>query len=779
MLKNFRKNNKGAALVTVIIAMTVVAILGVLIAYVTYSNFNMKNIDKNSKNNFYSAESVLDEISAGLQGEMAEQYAKAYEKIMVSYGRYENASDMADDFKLDFVLNMVDVLCVQEKPEEDDSPAVIRDETSYDLDHLRSYVNNTYPGNWELSAKTVSGEGAISGNALVTLQDGLLLKNIQVTYQDKGYENTITTDIKLSVPEIHFTMISEYPNISDYAFIANNGMEVSGNKSLSLEGSAFAGHVPADGESDSLVYDSIVVGNGSTFNASDASMIVNSGNILVEHGGTFESGSNTTVWSRGVEAVMPNNPLEGSEGNQVGLNGATYLADDITLTGKGNRLTLAGQLFGYGFGDKASANSAIIINGKNSELDMSGLNTLVLAGTAYLASSKEVGPQTNSADVMTGDSIAVKSNQLAYLVPSDAEGVISNPMSVAQYNELITDTEWKKKIVNTPIVSINRTLNAYGSVDIMPVFSQKQGGTVYLYIVFEHVSDAAQYFNDVFTDNSVMGEKLQEYIHNYITLFTGNTEDYTRLVTSGNYLIPAVLDEESGEWKPAEANAETGVLEGQSGIYTAGASTVAGSAQELSNYADNFECLCHKLITSCTVTERSNLLFDNLIQKDGSDHYFLKNITGATVSNANQSVMVNGSMMTTNVTINDGVAVIKAGDTAAIIADGTYYMGMDGPNKGVILATGDVHVNHDFTGTILAKGKVYIDVAGVRLVNSSEAVSAALRLGFKADDGTSYEVLKCFSGGDNYSFMTDDTANEYVDHADVRNLVSYENWKSE
>ena len=52
-------SNRGGALLSVIIAMTVVGILGALVLSNSYTNFQMKQIDKKSKDNFHSAESVL------------------------------------------------------------------------------------------------------------------------------------------------------------------------------------------------------------------------------------------------------------------------------------------------------------------------------------------------------------------------------------------------------------------------------------------------------------------------------------------------------------------------------------------------------------------------------------------------------------------------------------------------------------------------------------------------------------------------------------------------
>ena len=58
----------------------------------------------------------------------------------------------------------------------------------------------------------------------------------------------------------------------------------------------------------------------------------------------------------------------------------------------------------------ADFSSAMIINAKNSKLDISGLSYLLLAGRTYISSGN------TGKDVPMGESISVRANQLAYNV---------------------------------------------------------------------------------------------------------------------------------------------------------------------------------------------------------------------------------------------------------------------------------------------------------------------------------------------------------------------------
>lgn len=70
--KKAKQQNRGFSLFTVIIAVSLVGILGMLILYIALSNFQMKITDLKGKDSFYTAERALEEIRAGLQEDVGD-----------------------------------------------------------------------------------------------------------------------------------------------------------------------------------------------------------------------------------------------------------------------------------------------------------------------------------------------------------------------------------------------------------------------------------------------------------------------------------------------------------------------------------------------------------------------------------------------------------------------------------------------------------------------------------------------------------------------------------
>ena len=78
LLEKFYKDNGGMSIVTVIVAIGMVLLMVNILLLTSTVNFKMRNMNVYSKDSFYSAEQVLDEIEVGLQQLVSDGLSQAY-----------------------------------------------------------------------------------------------------------------------------------------------------------------------------------------------------------------------------------------------------------------------------------------------------------------------------------------------------------------------------------------------------------------------------------------------------------------------------------------------------------------------------------------------------------------------------------------------------------------------------------------------------------------------------------------------------------------------------
>ena len=100
----------------------------------------------------------------------------------------------------------------------------------------------------------------------------------------------------------------------------------------------------------------------------------------------------------------------------IDIDGTCIVRDDLTLNGSYSNVTVKGAYVGY-TATQSSLGSSIIINGTGSTLDLSRVNSLILAGRAHVSVDDSKAGTTKVTDIMTGESVGIKSNQKAYLLP--------------------------------------------------------------------------------------------------------------------------------------------------------------------------------------------------------------------------------------------------------------------------------------------------------------------------------------------------------------------------
>lgn len=686
MKKRTLRNNRGSAIVSVLVTMTFVVVLGSILLYLSLVNMQMKVIDREGKENFYDAESAMNEIRVGIQGAVSDAINGAYTSVLVKYNEYVDADDRVAEFQ----ANYYDELYAW-KPDPDRLEKLFNEilET-YDTDVLSGFV--TAP----------AGTTNITGGGTIYKSDDesfIVLENVIVTYTDKGYETTVSADIKINTPNfLYKSTTAIQTGVPDFAIIAQNRLLVR-KQNVSVEGSVYAGEVEI------ITGNSLSIGNAPNF--------ISAGDIIVGNSASMSSDADAT-WAGD---IILENDASITLGNDSGDMLDTYVANDLNLLGNSASATLYGRYFGYGNDVlEPDRSSSIIVNGKETTLDMSGLTTLFLAGHSFV--------NYPNGDVLMGQSIAVKSDQLAYLIPENCLSGFSNPHLLAEDmgNEFYQGKVNLTVPVITSAVTGDKFFADYGindSSDIQ-VMRKTVGDThlVYFLMKFPTPQDANNYFKDYFSAHS---DEIQKYLSIYsgngITLYEDSTQS---LAGQGYYTEGGILQSIEDTTFPQQATIDA--------------------------ITESFTNLCRTL-------SRTN-------EGDGSDSPYAYYVNNAQIESAVDGV---------ELYYHDGVAKI-------IVTDGTYTIDNDTASSvHVVIATGKVVVRRNFTGLIISGTKI---VLRANVTADRDVVADALQaLEITVGEGdTAHKEYMYLNPAHILPLNITSNAGGATGGWNMNTLVTYENW---
>ena len=790
--KTKRQQNQGFSLFTVLIAVSFVGILGLLVLYIALSNFNMKITDLKGKDSFYTAERALEEIRTGLQEDVGNAMSKAYTQVLESYNVENRSQDSSMDrqrqseFQDCFITELMRTLRVSKT-----------EDNIYNMERLRGYVDLKYDGSKEsLIITTPAGCAplmqAVKNVGKTTENNGVLLKNLKVIYVDeKGRAAIICTDIRLLVPEVQFPTPSTLPDLMNMIVVADKGIVCEGTESTptSINGSIYAGNLPSALAADSET--SIKVIPGASLNVDSGDKVVCKGEISVGLNSTFTSAESVNLWARGLNADSVQN---------VSLSGSTYFADDLTVTGKNNNVKISGNYYGYGSYESATSDdcvakdqyeksgltgaalsSAIVINGKNTTLDLSDTQKLMIAGRNYIASSKvKANNRSNTNDVATGESLTVKGTQLAYLVPKEVLGASGNPLTYDAYLALLNGAKDISVNWDAAVEAWGgRTLRDIGVDSEKPVQTVfYNDGFVYFYLNFTDAQKSADFMQMYYQNNPTVKANMDKYLSFYFGgedsgITVKDADSYLRYITNGNALSYSGADAQGNMQQATSVNPGEKILQEQVG------------------YQNSWYALNRKMITSYD-------LLNKAVKEDaeGKTHNETDGDRSVYDNLVNEKKMI--SYIKDTVKDDTGKYVFTASDEDGGLQAIMYDNGENGMNQTLkisqsdadklrlVVCTGDVEIESGvkFQGIIMAKGTITLR-AGAQLESAPLEAARVFQAQMSSyGDGTSIKPQDFFWEGDKYvlgnssSSGKKDTLNG-SDTYSIADCVTYENWKKE
>lgn len=785
-----KKRNSGSSIVIVIIAMAMIGILATTLLWMSYINYKIKVNDIRNKNSFYSAETVMEQIVAGLQKETSDAVAVAYQEVLSNWEELGSESNRYSSFASMYLDTLVKHLRDSEKGD-----------GYYSRDILEGYVDTTIWGNVNKTAWNNGTDETDASKAKAPVMElvngnSLVLRNVFVSYMDGDRLSIVSTDLCLDVPEIVFTQSGSIDDLYDYLLIGNQGISLTqGSGQVTGDGSIYAG-------TDDKGKGGIIINPASSLAINNGRYVISKGEIdVVGPGAGFivrdakETGS--SVYAKNLDL----------QSGTISLDSKTYIANDLTLSGSGSKATLTKEYYGYGTSTAMGLesdptdqenSSAIIINGQNSTVDMSGVNTLMLAGRAYIgtnttkeeldqnaAAAVEGAGKKNEKAVLMGESITVKGGQIAYLVPTECLGIYNGETIIGQ-NPLTQDqatkmqaykdqygTDFKEVDFTRPVGRLGgQSLASFGVADmdhIRKVSTQYVGGgtesksLTYYYLVMD-ADNAAKYYQTYYLNGSNK-ESIDHYFKKYATGgillgdYTSAQNSYTIL---GNALVSDALSQ-SGVSLLASTNTTTNTM------------TPAEVFQKSGEIANVYKGLTTNLSEDGASASTFRNVFDSVIkdkittkQADGTDR----------VDTIQEYLMNNGTGGTMEFTTEDGLK--------GIITTGNYTLSSatGGASRvRLIVSLGDITIDRNFTGLAIAKGTITIKGA---ITNGASSL--------KRNKMELYKVLNATTGaeGDTITPMaffvngetsladgaqeapTDDAGNLNIDYTGI---VRYVNWE--
>nr|WP_303243171.1 hypothetical protein [uncultured Blautia sp.] len=481
--------DKGFSLFTVIIAVSFIMILGLLVTYISVSNFYMKVTDLKGKDSFYTAEQGLEEIKVGLQQDVGTAMSKAFTEVMENYDRDSGSgnaqdTDCQDKYRELFIKYLKETLKISEIPGEYD-PNIFDNE---------KYLNKSNVLTDESRETLMVASNAPHIEYIDSKNSGIILKNLKVVYVDsKGRASIIKTDISLGTPKAQFPTSSTLPDLMSMVVVANGGIVCESpdivntgtpndNNAITLRGNIYAGLIQdktvcnqinnnyGNTKADYGHKTSIWIKSGAQLNVESGEKFVSRAEVNVDHS-SLTINSKVGFWTRGITI---GSSLD-KQAN-VKLLGTSYVADDLTIASGSNAyVDIEGNYYGYGseasakelktnseykslgcyeqYTDKtqqdsystSDLSSSIVINGKNATLDLSKVKKMELSGKSYISTSKYSSDNKNNSDVVTGESVTVKGSQLAYLAPPE---ILGNEFDVDGFTNPIEVTDENKDTIS-------------------------------------------------------------------------------------------------------------------------------------------------------------------------------------------------------------------------------------------------------------------------------------------------------------------------------------------
>ena len=478
--------------------------------------------------------------------------------------------------------------------------------------------------------------------------------------------------------------------------------------------------------------------------------------LCLEQGSEFSGETKVTLWS---------NDIEAANASKLSLKGTTYTANDLTLFGSAD-VQIGGEYYGFGNPKaalKADSNqsakirkdiednpsdysSAIIVNAIGSSvngssakarLNLGQSTTLMLAGNAYIGNSK----------VFMGESLTVKSNQIAYLVPESCMDGMANPMTEQMRIQALANTGGDTP-TNQAVLLKSHILSRVQALTpgVSGIEEMTQGNLYYYYMRFESAKAASDYFTSYY--GSAASAKIKNYLELYVDQKAVQINRNAKKDLNGNILVYDAM-----------------------GITSIGDTITEGSdlsdSKQMSDQLVSYQDMFHSNNINLTMNyealsgvQKSRTVFENLVKDKlfdvvGTSGWFTYKEGGTSYA-----------------------AYVTDNTSQKLVMDDTFLgKAPSGAKIRMVIATGDVEVQTDFEGTILSKGKVTVSPAkaNITLCKNQNQLAKLIAGGTCQKSGKDYLLKDYLTDSEKYLGREVEMVSS-DNRIRLEQLVVYTNW---
>lgn len=733
----------GASLVSVVVGMVFLTAIGTVVLLVSSQFFTSVIIDNNASNNFYEAEGVLSEVRSGVleYAEDASEYA--YKDVMKKYTTLtaKQRKTFAKEYISYIATKLISGSNTPSYTWNDDELKTGPITVNGNIDYLKCL--STQPD-------VVKTSNPLGLQFMIASdkknQYTLTIKDLVIDLtNDADYRSTIQTDICISIPDLKFEGDSTTDQLKDYVVISDDTLSVGtigAHSNVGFKGNVYTG--VGAGESNGKIKDSIVVNTQSSalFNSDT---IISRGNLTAYTGAyvnmTGETGLGD-LWLPNI-ILKPQDATSNSDlSTTLAINDNCYIENDLDIRDNNALVTLSGKYYGYSFNEENTKNtseanadysSAILINGLNTTLKTNGLEKLILAGRSFVERHNEDGAGSAVQDIQMGESLAVKSNQIAYLLPDRFIGpghLEHNPVSSKEYEEYSKDKA-------NPLVAEDELLQS----DIRDYLNETEpytenysntGGYVFLYLNFKDEDSANKYFEKYYKgttldenqENISNKEQLEERAQSYIS----TTDDTGMKLSPSLYLIAANIIHNYYATNGSSFQAQD--------YFDDAGNPNEELLQDGRDYGWQYVGRQKTLLPSGGTSMRMDKVADPLVTTKIIDVSAIPGREGEYTDDKGEI---------------PGAITIKSGD----------YTVDSSTKQGIVVVDGNVTVTSNFKGLILASGTVTVTGTTV-LVSDMVTVDKLLQLAAENKDLT--EIFRGFD------------KNGPESSSDLSQCIAYKNW---